>query len=203
VVLLTRTTRSVSPTDAGRELVERASPALAQAIAALDGVSARPGEMVGRLRISVPQVAVPYVIAPLLPRFRAQHPRVEVEVVAEDRFVDIVAESYDAGVRLSDAIERDMVQVRLTDAFRFVVVGAPVYRSCQGRPERPDDLLRHECMTFRMTTGALSAWERFASARRPHCGSSVVASLATPSAPATARHAVGRPDLVQPPDRDF
>jgi len=159
VVLLTRTTRSVSPTDAGRELVERANPALAQALAALDGVSARPGEMVGRLRISVPQVAVPYVIAPLLPRFRAQHPRVEVEVVAEDRFVDIVAEGYDAGVRLSEAIERDMVQVRLTDAFRFVVVGAPGYLSRQGRPERPDDLLRHECMTFRMTTGALYSWE--------------------------------------------
>jgi DNA-binding transcriptional LysR family regulator len=159
VALLTRTTRSVSATDAGRELVERASPALAQALDALDGVSARPGEMVGRLRISVPQVAVPHVIAPLLPLFRAQHPRVEVEVVAEDRLVDIVAEGYDAGVRLSEAIERDMVQVRLTDAFRFVVVGAPSYLSRQGRPERPDDLLRHECMTFRMTTGALYSWE--------------------------------------------
>lgn len=159
VVLLTRTTRSVSPTDAGRELVENATPPLAQAFSALDRVSARPGEMVGRLRISVPQVAVPYVIAPLLPKFRAQHPRVDVEVVAEDRFVDIVAEEYDAGVRLSEAIERDMVQVRLTEAFRFVVVGAPSYLSRQGRPERPDDLLRHECMTFRMTTGALYAWE--------------------------------------------
>lgn len=115
--------------------------------------------MVGRMRISAPQVAVPYVIAPLLPRFRARHPRVDVEVVAEDRFVDIVAEGYDAGVRLSEAIERDMVQVRLTNAFRFVVVGAPSYLKRQGTPERPEDLLRHECMTFRMTTGALYAWE--------------------------------------------
>ena len=79
----------------------------------------------GRLRLSVPRVAVPFVITPVLPTFRARHPRVEVEVVVEDRFVDIVAEGYDAGVRLSEAIERDMVQVRLTDAFRFVVVGAP------------------------------------------------------------------------------
>jgi DNA-binding transcriptional LysR family regulator len=159
VGLLTRTTRSVAPTDAGRELLERASPALAQAVAALEGISARPGELVGRLRLSVPRVAVSYVIAPLLPRFRAQHPRVDVEIVAEDRFVDIVAEGFDAGVRLSEAIERDMVQVRLTDAFRFVVVGAPSYLSRQGRPERPEDLLRHECINFRLTDGALYGWE--------------------------------------------
>ncbi|HXI58819.1 MAG TPA: LysR family transcriptional regulator, partial [Polyangia bacterium] len=134
VGLLTRTTRSVSPTDAGRQLLERASPALAQAVAALDGISARPGEIVGRIRLSVPRMAVPYVIAPLLPKFRAQHPRVDVEVVAEDRFVDIVAEGYDAGVRLSEAIQRDMVQVRLTEAFRFIVVGAPRYLAQHGTP---------------------------------------------------------------------
>ena len=91
----------------------------------------------------------PFVITPVLPTFRARHPRVEVEVVLEDRFVDIVAEGYDAGVRLSEAIERDMVQVRLTDAFRFVVVGAPSYLARHGTPQRPEDLLRHECITFR------------------------------------------------------
>ncbi len=74
--------------------------------------------------------------------------------------MDIVAEGYDAGVRLSEAIERDMVQVRLTDSFRFVVVGAPSYLARAGTPERPEDLLRHECITFRsQTTGALYAWE--------------------------------------------
>jgi len=83
-----------------------------------------------------------------------------VEVIAEDRFVDIVAEGYDAGVRLTEAIERDMVQVRLTSAFRFVVVGAPSYLARHGTPNRPEDLLRHECITFRLpTTGALYAWE--------------------------------------------
>lgn len=159
MVLLTRTTRSVSPTDAGRELLEHAGPALAQATAALEGVSARPGEAVGRLSISVPQVAVSFVIAPLLSTFRTRHPRVDVEIVAEDRFVDIVAEGYDAGVRLTEAIERDMVQVRLTDTFRFVVVGAPSYIKRQGKPDRPEDLLRHECFTFQTTGGALYAWE--------------------------------------------
>jgi DNA-binding transcriptional LysR family regulator len=160
VVLLTRTTRSVSLTDAGRRLVEGAGPALGQALATLTEVSAQPGETVGRVRLSVPRAAVPYVITPVVPTFRERHPRIEVEVVIEERFVDIVAEGYDAGVRLSEAIERDMVQVRLTDAFRFVVVGSPDYLARHGTPQRPEDLLRHECITFRMrTTGALYAWE--------------------------------------------
>ncbi|MFY0566011.1 LysR family transcriptional regulator [Archangium lansingense] len=160
VVLLTRTTRSVSLTDAGRRLVEGAGPGLGQALTALREVSAQPGEAVGRLRLSVPRMAVPFLITPVLPTFCARHPRVEVDVVIEDRFVDIVAEGYDAGVRLSEAIERDMVQVRLTDAFRFVVVGAPSYLARRGTPQRPEDLLRHECITFRsQTTGALYSWE--------------------------------------------
>ena len=160
VVLLARTTRSVSLTDAGRRLLESAGPALGQALAALTEVSAQPGEAVGRLRLSVPRSAVPFVVEPVLPTFRARPPRVEVEISISERLVDIVAEGFDAGVRQSDAIERDMVQVRLTDPFRFVVVGTPEYLARHGIPERPEDLLRHECITFRsQTTGALYAWE--------------------------------------------
>ncbi|WP_044889106.1 LysR family transcriptional regulator [Myxococcus hansupus] len=160
VVLLTRTTRSVSLTEAGRRLVDGAGPALSQAMAALQQVSAQPGEAVGKLRLSVSRAAVPFLITPVLPIFRERHPRVDVEVVVDERFVDIVAEGYDAGVRLSEAIERDMVQVRLTDAFRFVIVGTPGYFERHGVPQRPEDLLRHECITFRMqSTGALYAWE--------------------------------------------
>jgi DNA-binding transcriptional LysR family regulator len=160
VVLLARTTRSVSLTDAGRRLVEGAGPALAQTVAALSEVSAQPGEAVGRLRLSVPRAAVPFVIDPVLPSFRGRHPRVEVEVVVEDRLIDIVAGGFDAGVRLDEIIERDMVRVRLTDPFRFVVVGTPAYLARHGKPQRPEDLLRHECITFRSpTTGALYAWE--------------------------------------------
>jgi DNA-binding transcriptional LysR family regulator len=160
VVLLARTTRSVALTDSGRRLVEAAGPGLGQAVAALANVSAQPGEAVGRLRLTAPRMAVPFVIDPVLPAFRARHPRVEVEVVIEDRFVDIVAEGYDAGVRLSEAIERDMVQVRLTDAFRFVVVGAPSYLRRSGIPQKPEDLLQHQCITFRsQSTGTLYAWE--------------------------------------------
>jgi DNA-binding transcriptional LysR family regulator len=160
VVLLTRTTRSVSVTETGRRLMESVGPAFGQIVGAVGEVSAKPGEAVGRLRLSVPRTAVPFVIDPVLPTYRARHPRVDVEVVVEDRLVDIVADGFDAGVRLSESIERDMVQVRLTDSFRFVVVGAPDYLARHGTPERPEDLLRHECLTYRShTTGALYAWE--------------------------------------------
>ncbi len=160
VVLLTRTTRSVALTEAGRRLVENAGPGVEQALTALKEVSAQPGETVGRLRLSVPRSAVPFVVTPVLPAFRVRHPRIEVEIVIESRLVNIVAEGYDAGVRLSESIERDMVQVRLTDAFRFVVVGAPEYLARHGVPQRPEDLLRHECFTFRSeTNGALYSWE--------------------------------------------
>jgi len=160
VVLLNRTTRSVSLTDAGRKLVDGAGPALAQAAATLTEVSAQPGEAVGRLRLSVPRAALPLIIDPVLPTFRSRHPRVEVELVVEERLVDIVAAGYDAGIRLSESIERDMVHVRLTSPFRFVVVGSPQYLAQHGTPQRPEDLLEHECITFRSpTTGAPYAWE--------------------------------------------
>src|SRR3954467_7158843 len=94
VVLLMRTTRSVSVTDAGRRLVEGAGPALGQALATLTEVAAQPGETVGRLRLSVPQLAVPFVITPVIPAFRERHPRIEVEITVTDRFVDIVADGY-------------------------------------------------------------------------------------------------------------
>lgn len=160
VVLLTRTTRSVLPTDAGRRLLETAGPALRQAVDAMAEVSAKPGEVVGRIKISVGHLAVPFVITPVLPTFRARHPRIEVEIVVEDRLVDVVGEGYDAGVRLSESIDRDMVQVRLTDEFRLVIVGTPEYLAKNGTPKKPEDLLKHECITFRMpTSGALYAWE--------------------------------------------
>ncbi|RKH06480.1 LysR family transcriptional regulator [Corallococcus carmarthensis] len=160
VVLFTRTTRSMALTDAGRRLLEGAGPGLGQALASLQVVSDRPGEAAGRLKLTVPEMAVPYVITPVLPAFRARHPQVEVEVVVENRFVDIVAEGYDAGVRLHEALERDMVQVRLTGAFRFVVVAAPEYLARHGTPQKPEDLLRHDCFTLRIPlNGPLYAWE--------------------------------------------
>jgi DNA-binding transcriptional LysR family regulator len=160
VVLLVRTTRSVALTDAGRSLFEAAAPAWAQITEALAETGARAGETVGRLRLTVPRAALPFVIEPVVPVFRERHPRIALEISVEERLVDIVAEGYDAGVRMSESLERDMVQVRLTDAFRFVVVGAPSYLAQHGVPQRPPDLLTHTCIGYRsLTTGAVFPWE--------------------------------------------
>lgn len=160
VTLLTRTTRSVALTTAGSRLVDTAGPALSQASAALAEVGASPDETIGRLRLNVPRVVARTVLGRVLPVFRARHPRIDVEIVVDDRFVDIVAEGYDAGIRLTEAIERDMVQVRITPPFRFVIVASPGYLTKHGVPERPEDLLKHECITFRsQTNGSLYAWE--------------------------------------------
>ncbi|WP_434388355.1 LysR family transcriptional regulator [Melittangium boletus] len=160
VVLVARTTRSVSLTEAGRRLAESAGPAVEQTRAALAEVSAKPGEVVGRVRITVARAAFPFVLKPVLPRFRARHPNIEVECIFSDQRVDIVAQGFDAGIRMSEYVERDMVSVRLTEPFRFIIVGAPSYLDTHGTPQRPEDLLHHECLTFRSdTTGSLYAWE--------------------------------------------
>jgi len=160
VSLLTRTSRSVALTEAGQRLLEHAGPAVAQALDSLKTVSARPGEVTGRMRLSVPTAAVTMVLDRLLPAFVAQHPRIEVEVRVENQFVNIVAEGLDAGIRLTEAIERDMVQVRLSGPARVVVAGAPSYFARRGVPEKPSDLLHHDCINFPTgTSGPRFAWE--------------------------------------------
>jgi DNA-binding transcriptional LysR family regulator len=150
----------VALTDAGQRLLENAGSAVEQALESLKTVSARPGEVTGRVRLSVPTAAVPLILARLLPAFAARHPKVEVEVFVENRFVNMVAEGLDAGIRLSEAIERDMVQVRLTAPGRFVVVGAPSYLERRGTPKEPKDLLDHACICIRSaSSGARYAWE--------------------------------------------
>jgi DNA-binding transcriptional LysR family regulator len=159
VTLLTRTSRTVALTDAGQRLLENAGAAVDQALESLKTVSVRPGEVTGRVRLSVPGPAVALVLARLLPRFIERYPKVEVEVQVENRFVNIIAEGLDAGIRLSEAIERDMVQVRLTESGRFVVAGAPSYLARRGTPEKPQDLLQHDCICIRTSSGARYAWE--------------------------------------------
>ncbi|PTL82397.1 LysR family transcriptional regulator [Vitiosangium sp. GDMCC 1.1324] len=160
VPLLSRTTRSVALTEAGRLLFEQAGPAVNQALEAMKAAAARTGEVTGKVRLTVPEIAVPLVITPVLPRFHARYPRVEVDIQVENRRADIVAEGFDAGIRLEEFLERDMVHVRLTEAFRFVVVGAPSYLERRGTPEKPKDLLAHDCICYRSpTTGALYPWE--------------------------------------------
>ena len=160
VVLFTRTTRTVSLTGRGSAAARgRRAGHRPGARFPARGVGAAGGGGGSAGALTVPEIAVPTWSRPVLREFRARHPRVEVEVVVENRLVDIVAEGYDAGVRLHEAIERDMVEVRLTEAFRFVVVGAPSYLERNRTPRRPEDLLRHECFTTRSpSSGALYAW---------------------------------------------
>jgi DNA-binding transcriptional LysR family regulator len=100
------------------------------------------------------------ILAHVLPRFVARYPEVEVDVRVEDRLVDIVAEGLDAGIRLTESIERDMVQIRLSDPARFVVAGAPSYLARRGTPQKPADLLQHDCICMRSeTSGGRWAWE--------------------------------------------
>jgi DNA-binding transcriptional LysR family regulator len=159
VTLLTRTSRSVALTDPGQRLLENAGPAVEQALESLKTVSAQPGEITGRVRLSVPAAAVTLVLAPLLPRFARRYPSVEVDVRIDDRFVNIVEEGLDAGIRLVEAIDRDMVHVRLSEECRVVVAGAPSYLERRGVPQKPADLLEHDCIGTRAAAGDPWPWE--------------------------------------------
>jgi DNA-binding transcriptional LysR family regulator len=160
VALLARTSRSVALTDAGQRLLLNAGPAVDQALESLKTATATPGEVTGHVRITVPRAAVPLIIARLLPRFVEQHPKVEVEVCVDDHLVDIVAGGYDAGIRLVEAIDRDMIHVRLMGGCRLVVAGAPSYLKKRGTPQTPEDLLQHDCICMRWAKGAEPwAWE--------------------------------------------
>lgn len=160
VALLTRTSRSVALTEAGQRLLETAGPAVEQALESLKTVTARPGEITGRVRLTVPTAAVPLVLARLLPAFVERYPEVQVDVGVDDHFVDMVAAGYDAGIRLVEAIDRDMVHVRLSPACRVVVAGAPSYFKKHGVPQKPEDLLQHQCIGMRFASGGEPfAWE--------------------------------------------
>jgi DNA-binding transcriptional LysR family regulator len=160
VTLLTRTSRSVALTDAGRRLLEHAGPAVDQALEFLRTVTAKPGEITGRVRLTVPSSAVALVLARVVPAFVQQHPKVELDLSVNDSFVNAVAEGFDGGIRLIEAIDRDMIHVRLTGPARIVVVGSPSYLKARGVPQKPSDLLHHDCIGMRLTaSGEPWAWE--------------------------------------------
>jgi DNA-binding transcriptional LysR family regulator len=158
--LLMRTTRSVNVTEAGERLLSRVAPALLSAREALRAVKPGAEVVTGRLRLNIPRLAIAPVLQPLLAAFCSRYPGVDLDVTVDDRLVDIVAAGFDAGIRLSETMERDMTAVRLTPPFRFVVVGAPRYLRARGRPKKPADLLSHACVLFRYpTSGAVYRWE--------------------------------------------
>nr|WP_295110535.1 LysR family transcriptional regulator [uncultured Caulobacter sp.] len=159
VRLLNRTTRSVTPTEAGQKLLERLTPALSDVALALDEVNAFRDSPTGTLRLNVPLVTAKVVFPRLIPKFLAQHPGVAVEIIAEDSFIDVLAAGFDAGVRYDERLEKDMIAVPLSGPQRFMLVGAPAYFAAHGRPRHPRDVLDHASIRHRFPSGASYAWE--------------------------------------------
>jgi DNA-binding transcriptional LysR family regulator len=156
--LFMRTTRSVGLTEAGEQFLSRAKPAFEELVAASEVARELGQRPAGMLRLSVPRAVVPILLEPLIASFCQAYPDIEVEIAASEELVDLAAEGFDAGIRLGQFIAADMVAVRLTPPFRFVVVGSPAYIARSGRPERPDDLRQHACLRLRRSNGALALW---------------------------------------------
>jgi DNA-binding transcriptional LysR family regulator len=160
VRLLTRTTRSVAPTEAGQRLVETLRPALDEIDARLDAVSALRERPAGKIRITVSETAADSILWPALTRFLPRYPDVEIELVIDQALTDIVAGRFDAGVRLGERLEKDMIAVPIGPPLRMAVVGAAAYFAKRVPPRTPHDLADHECINLRLgTAGGLYAWE--------------------------------------------
>jgi len=157
--LLNRTTRSVAPTELGERLLMRLAPVLRDLDDALQVVAQAQGVVQGTLRINTSETAARLLLQDLVPRFLALYPLVELDLVAEGRLVDIVEGGFDAGIRLGDALPRDMVGVPVGGDVRFVAVASPEYLA--GRPPltTPDDLHRHVCIRQRLPSGKRYRWE--------------------------------------------
>ncbi len=158
--LFVRTTRRVALTEAGLAFLKRIRPAateIADAYELLGDFRDRP---MGNLRLTVPRMAIPLVLTPLLPRFRQAYPDVSVEVSIDDAAVDITEHGFDAGMRIGEAVERDMIAVRLTPDITWAVVGSPSYFVKHGRPSTPEDVTRHEAVRYRYPgSGTIYRWE--------------------------------------------
>jgi len=160
VRLLNRTTRSVALTQAGEQLLARLSPALAEIEAAVTQTAALRLQPAGTLRLNASGLAAIYYLAPLLAPFNAHYPDIVVDLSVDDRLVDIVAAGFDAGVRLHERLEKDMVAVALGGEQRMCVVASPTYLARYGVPQTPEALRQHRCLNTRWpTNGSLYRWE--------------------------------------------
>jgi DNA-binding transcriptional LysR family regulator len=159
VRLMNRTTRSVGLTEAGELLLARVGPAISDVSAALDQVRGLRGVPSGRLRINAPPPAIDLVLAPMAAPFLQAYPQIEMEIVSDSSFVDIVAGGFDAGVRYGEHLEQDMIAVSLGPPQRYAVVASPQYIAQHGRPKHPRDLLDHACIRIRFGSGGIPDWE--------------------------------------------
>jgi DNA-binding transcriptional LysR family regulator len=159
VRLLTRTTRSVSPTDAGEQLLAHLRPALADIRGTLTSLSGLQTKPVGRVRLLCPRLAAKTVLAPRLGRFALEYPDVELDVTTDDSRVDLVSAGFDAGIQFGEYIAQDMVAVRVSPDLRPAIVGAPAYFALHTRPTVPRDVLHHRCIGFRHRGESKYRWE--------------------------------------------
>ncbi|MGV0763007.1 LysR family transcriptional regulator [Tistrella mobilis] len=157
--LLNRTTRSVSLTPAGAQLLERLDPVLQDLDQALDALSDARGAPRGVLRINANKSGAEVLLNQVVPRFLDLHPEVELDLVSEGRLIDIVEHGFDAGVRLFEAVPRDMVAVKFGGDIRFIAVAAPSYLQNCEPPQTPDDLQAHACIRQRLPSGKRYRWE--------------------------------------------
>lgn len=159
VRLFHRTSRSISLTAAGEVLLAELEPRFLGIQAAMDLLDSFRSGPTGRVRVTTLRDAAELLIAPRLHSFRKSYPDVEVEVSVEDRFIDMVAEGFDAGIRYGGTVPEGMIASRLTSELEWIVVGSPAYLNERGRPARPEDLLTHECIRIRTGTDHLCKWE--------------------------------------------
>lgn len=159
VALLSRTTRSTSLTEAGERFLSQAGPALDQILAALENVGTYAEKPSGLLRLNLPRQVYPFYVAPLVASFIKKYPEITVELFFEDQTSDVVEKGFDAGIRLSDILAKDVVAIKLFGPVRFVTAASPKYLDKMGRPKHPKDLLFHNCIRPRLGAGLYERWE--------------------------------------------
>ncbi|OOG67274.1 LysR family transcriptional regulator [Sinorhizobium sp. A49] len=160
VRLLNRTTRSVTPTEAGMRLLERLQPALGEIAGALDQVNELRDSPAGTLKLNVPSVVAREILPSIVGRFLRANPAISLEVTAEDGFVDVLAAGFDAGIRYEERVERDMIAIPIGPRQqRYVTAASPAYLARHGMPHHPHDLLEHACIRHRFASGVGLAWE--------------------------------------------
>jgi DNA-binding transcriptional LysR family regulator len=159
VRLFNRTTRSVSLSEAGEQFLARVRPALREISEAMEAVNAFRDTPTGVLRINTSEGAAQHILTPIVFEYLKRYPDMQVDLVTEGRFIDIVAEGFDAGIRLAEAVPQDMIAVPCSADLRLTVAGSPGYFERHVPPASPVDLIRHSCIRSRMPSGAIYRWE--------------------------------------------
>lgn len=158
--LLNRNTRSVSLTEAGEAYLTRIAPALSEVLSASEQLQEHGGRPSGLLRINAARIAIAMVLKPMLSGFLSACPDVQIELTNDEGYVDIVERGFDAGVRLGESVQKDMVAVPLGPSVKVAIVGSPDYFKRHPEPKHPSDLVHHDCIRFRFSgSGAIYKWE--------------------------------------------